>query len=345
MSIVSFEFFHFFFEGGFELTIVDRIFQLIEEEGITAKEFANKVGVSQGNITDWKTGRAKPSIESLQKISKYTKVDINWLIGYSYFKNNLEHSKALGFCSAILLNLSKQECLAIEDEVNRWLKPNSLHNSLISLKFPKIQSKTISRLLEILYHDYIENREMYQMLYGSYKFSIVDFMKYNALRFAKDNVKAEILAKVDELETKQQLGNIINANTKYYMCPVYGRISAGQPNWAEECIEGRIPIDPDLMNIADPEQCFFLRVNGESMNKEIKNGAYALIRKTDFVKNGEIAVVLVNGYDATLKKFSKQGDLVILEPMSDDPSYSTQVYGADTEIKILGKYIGKMEMK
>lgn len=132
---------------------------------------------------------------------------------------------------------------------------------------------------------------------------------------------------------------------KYYMCPVYGRISAGQPNWAEECIEGRIPIDTELMNIVNPEECFFLRVNGESMNKEIKNGGYALIRKTDLVKDGDIAVVLVNGYDATLKVFNRQGDFILLEPMSTDPVFKTQVYGKDTEIKIIGKYIGKMEMK
>lgn len=132
---------------------------------------------------------------------------------------------------------------------------------------------------------------------------------------------------------------------KFYMCPVYGQIPAGEPNWAEECIEGRLPIDPNMMNIVDPEECYFLRVNGESMNKEIKNGSYALIRKTDWVENGEIAVVLVNGYDATLKKFTKQGDLIILEPMSNDPSFTTQVYNKDTEIKVIGKYIGKMEMK
>lgn len=132
---------------------------------------------------------------------------------------------------------------------------------------------------------------------------------------------------------------------KYYMCPVYGRISAGQPNWAEECIEGRLPIDIELMNIVNPEECFFLRVNGESMNKEIQNGAYALIRKTDSVDDGDIAVVLVNGYDATLKVFNRQGDFILLEPMSTDSSFKTQVYGKDTEIKIIGKYIGKMEMK
>lgn len=132
---------------------------------------------------------------------------------------------------------------------------------------------------------------------------------------------------------------------KYYMCPVYGRISAGQPNWVEECLEGFLPIDPTLMNIVNPKECFFLRVNGESMNKEIQNGAYALIRKTDSVDDGDIAVVLVNGYDATLKVFNRQGDFILLEPMSTDSSFKTQVYGKDIEIKIIGKYIGKMEMK
>lgn len=133
-------------------------------------------------------------------------------------------------------------------------------------------------------------------------------------------------------------------SSQFYMCPVYGRISAGQPNWAEECTEGRIPLAPTLMNIVNPEECFFLIVNGESMNKEIKNGSYALIRKTDFVENGEIAVVLINRNDATLKKFSKQGDLIVLEPMSTDPSFTTQVYGKDTDIKVIGKYIGKFEL-
>lgn len=130
---------------------------------------------------------------------------------------------------------------------------------------------------------------------------------------------------------------------QYYMCPVYGQISAGQPNWAEECIEGRLPLDTEMMGILNPEEHFFLRVNGESMNRIIKNGAYALIHKQETVENGEIAVVLVNGYDATLKKFTKQGELIILEPQSNDSTFETQVYDKNTSIKILGKYVGKME--
>lgn len=182
--------------------------------------------------------------------------------------------------------------------------------------------------------------------------------KSTVAMYEKGNRKPslEVLVKLSEIfdcsidyllgktDVRKSIENINNPK-KYYMCPVYGRISAGQPNWAEECIEGRLPIDIELMNIVEPEECFFLRVNGESMNKEIQNGAYALIRKTDSVDDGDIAVVLVNGYDATLKVFNRQGDFILLEPMSTDPAFKTQVYSKDTEIKIIGKYIGKMEMK
>ena len=98
------------------------------------------------------------------------------------------------------------------------------------------------------------------------------------------------------------------------------------------------------MGIVNPEEHLFLRVNGESMNKVVRNGAFALIHKQDMVDDGEIAVVLVNGYDATLKKFTRQGDMIILEPQSNDDSFKTQVYDKNTPIKILGKYVGKMEI-
>ena len=84
------------------MTVVDRIFQLIKENSLTAKEFANRVGVSQGNITDWKTGRAKPSVESLQKIAKYTNVSIEWLIGNSFYRNNQEYQSATKYSVAFL---------------------------------------------------------------------------------------------------------------------------------------------------------------------------------------------------------------------------------------------------
>lgn len=151
---------------------------------------------------------------------------------------------------------------------------------------------------------------------------------------------------IDYILCKSDVRNNTCSNMKdmFYLCPLYGRISAGQPNWVEDCLDGYFPIDPNLMNISNPEECFFLKVEGESMNKVIKNGSYALIRKTDYVENGEIAVVLINGFDATLKKFTKEGDVILLEPMSDDPTIHTQIYNRKNSISIIGKYIGKMEI-
>ena len=61
-------------------------------------------------------------------------------------------------------------------------------------------------------------------------------------------------------DARNNTSNIDESDKNFYMCPVYGQISAGQPNWAEECIEGRLPLDPDFMGIVNPEEHFFLRV-------------------------------------------------------------------------------------
>lgn len=217
-----------------------------------------------------------------------------------------------------------------------------LHNQLFDCLFQKKQTPETFNPNEIIEDiDYISDRS-----------------KKNIAKILQENFeylyhKEKISKKISDLQWKSSNNDILNndpniacvsPDISFYMCPVYGQISTGQPNWAEENIEGRIPIDTNLMDIVNPEEHFFLRVNGESMNKVVKNGAFALIHKQDAVNNGEIAVVLVNGFDATLKKFTKQGDLIILEPQSDDEKYETQVYDKNTSINILGKYVGKMEI-
>lgn len=198
----------------------------------------------------------------------------------------------------------------------------------------KLDENDLNKLLKT--YDFLSERSKKKLIKALFKFYNYEYEKH------------KIETNINNMTTNNFSNNdniYLYNSPKIYMMAVYGQISAGQPNWAEECIEGRLPIDPSLMDIVNPEECFFLRVNGESMNKVVRNGAYALIRKTDWVENGEIAVVLVNGFDATLKKFSKQGDLVVLEPMSDDNSFQVQIYDKNTPIKILGKYIGKFEMK
>lgn len=67
-----------------------RIFKIIRENNLTAKEFAQSVSLTAGNLTDWKTGRSKPSVNALRKIAKTYKVQLEWLTGDSKYKTKEE---------------------------------------------------------------------------------------------------------------------------------------------------------------------------------------------------------------------------------------------------------------
>lgn len=72
---------------------LSRIFKLIKENKLNAKEFAKSCNLSPGNITDWKTDRSKPSIVALRKIAKKYDVQLEWLTGDSKFRTKQEEFK------------------------------------------------------------------------------------------------------------------------------------------------------------------------------------------------------------------------------------------------------------
>lgn len=120
--------------------------------------------------------------------------------------------------------------------------------------------------------------------------------------------------------------------------PVVGRISAGLPILATENIEG-YEFAPSSQ-IKEGYTYFYLRVQGDSMNLKFNEGDIVLVQKQDDLENNEIGVILVNGFDATVKKYRKENNLVILEPMSTNLENTVQIYNPkDTPIKIIGKVI------
>lgn len=72
-----------------------RIFRLIEESGFNFKEFAQACSIAPNSITDWKTGKAKPSIKALRKIAKTYKVQLEWLTGDSKYRTKKEELEAI----------------------------------------------------------------------------------------------------------------------------------------------------------------------------------------------------------------------------------------------------------
>ncbi len=69
---------------------LSRIFKLMKESNLKANEFAKSCSLTPSNITDWKTGRSKPSIEALRKIAKVHKVQLEWLTGDSKYRTKEE---------------------------------------------------------------------------------------------------------------------------------------------------------------------------------------------------------------------------------------------------------------
>lgn len=115
--------------------------------------------------------------------------------------------------------------------------------------------------------------------------------------------------------------------------PIIGRVKAGPPSLAYEDIEGYCSLD---INWAD-KGCFFLRVSGNSMIEDhILDGDLALIKPQNTADNNDIVVAMINGEDATLKRFylEDSGRFVRLE--SRNPEYPSYVITADT-VTIIGK--------
>ncbi len=69
----------------------------------------------------------------------------------------------------------------------------------------------------------------------------------------------------------------------------------------------------------------------------IMNGDEILVREQPEVENGQMAVVMVNGDEATVKQFRQEGSLVILTPRSFDPAYQPQIYNLkQVQVRVIG---------
>ncbi|HEY0116095.1 MAG TPA: transcriptional repressor LexA [Allosphingosinicella sp.] len=116
--------------------------------------------------------------------------------------------------------------------------------------------------------------------------------------------------------------------------PLHGRIAAGTPI---EALQGTdsLPVPAALLG---PGEHYALEVAGDSMVEVgILDGDYALVRKTDTARDGEIVVALINNEEATLKTFRREGQMIRLDPANRQ--YDPQRYQPN-QIRIQGKLAG-----
>ena len=121
-------------------------------------------------------------------------------------------------------------------------------------------------------------------------------------------------------------------DVKYAVAPLLGEVACGTPIFAEENIEDYYPIPPIYKN---PENIFLLKARGESMiDAGINSGDRLICQKQSPANNGDIVVALLDD-SATVKRFFKKNDHVVLHPENDD--YTDIIV---RNVQILGKVVG-----
>lgn len=125
------------------------------------------------------------------------------------------------------------------------------------------------------------------------------------------------------------------------LMPLFGSISAGTPREAL-CISDSHHATEESLYRSHPTG-FWLTVSGNSMNRLFPDGSLVLIDPDSEVRNGDVAVVFVNGDDATLKRVYFEGGSVRLHPESYDPEYRDRVIDASDpdapDVRVIGKAV------
>lgn len=162
---------------------------------------------------------------------------------------------------------------------------------------------------------------------------------YEMLEAMADVFNVPIGFLISEEDRSKALSKQVGANyiavDAIISIPIVGTIRCGPGGLAYQDIEAYVP----AANVKHPAECFYLRVVGDSMEPSITEGDLALIRKQDDVESGELAAVVINGEEGTLKRVIKKDGALILQAFN--PAYPPRVFtGTDINtVRIAGKVI------
>ena len=122
-------------------------------------------------------------------------------------------------------------------------------------------------------------------------------------------------------DENSSLQNNSSKNNKYIKIPVLGTVRAGYPT---EAVENIIDYEEISESMARQGEYFALQVKGDSMLPKFSEGDVVIVKKQEDVDNGDIAIMLVNGDEATIKKVQKFENGINLIP--SNPVYDVITY-------------------
>ncbi|WP_302349238.1 LexA family transcriptional regulator [uncultured Megasphaera sp.] len=159
-----------------------------------------------------------------------------------------------------------------------------------------------------------------------------------------------------DAETLQKISSLFNVSLDYLLgnapckkpdspsgrgvrIPVLGRVVAGIPIEAVEEILDYEEITPEL---AVTGEFFALKIRGHSMEPRMMEGDVVIVRRQDDVESGDVAIVLVNGNEATVKRVKKQPEgitLIATNTSVYEPHFYSNKEIAELPVRILGRVV------
>lgn len=171
----------------------------------------------------------------------------------------------------------------------------------------------------------------------SYKFLETFFNKFSIpLKEQKEIITMVENEKIPEKMRKIKVGNIDlnNPITEFKQIPIYDSISAGFGS-CESGIIGHMPLPQTNGFKGD---VIGIKVDGDSMQPDIKNGDTVLIKIEVMPENGEVGAFILND-EGLLKRYKKtdRGDIIL---SSDNKDYDPIIINESDEFHIVGKKVG-----
>ena len=132
----------------------------------------------------------------------------------------------------------------------------------------------------------------------------------NALHVSPGELMGEDKEVATPTDLSSRLPNMVPIDARTFRVPIVGRVAAGRPIVADEEIVGYEYIDNKYSK--DGHEYFGLRIVGKSMEPTIMDGDIVIVRRQNYVENGEIAIVLIDGEEATAKEVKESADGITL---------------------------------
>lgn len=285
------------------MDIGNKIKDLRKKKGLTQMELSKMANISRSYLADVERNRYNPSIETLTAIAK-----------------------ALGTTIYYIMEQSVKDLItdAISDQ---------------GITLEQVSNRTGVKADFILNIDNLNSPD--QRDYENIKKIAID-LKISPRRLQSALMKREAPIydpKITNVASSdfEPVGEPFRVNMSDYInIPIVGTVRAGRPILAQDNIEGYQPISKGVLD--KDKKYFYLRVQGDSMSQEFSEGSLLLIEKSPCVENGDIAVILIDDTEATVKKVIQNKNMITLIPCSNNPIYVPKMYDViKDKISIIGK--------